>query len=145
MVTPITATVASSTSAITGNGVDAAVIFKALGEQTRVRIAMLLVGQELCVCDLTEILRLPQSTISRHMTQLRQSKLVIDRRVGTWIHYRLANDKVAREISRLLENSFRDMQPYKSDRERLAAHAVKSGCAPAKTKKKSHSQKSATA
>jgi ArsR family transcriptional regulator len=145
MVTPITATLANSASAVTGNGVDAAVVFKALGEQTRVRIAMLLVGQELCVCDLTEILRLPQSTISRHMTQLRQSKLVIDRRVGTWIHYRLADDKVAREISRLLENSFREMQPYKGDRERLAAHAVKSGCAPAKMKKKSRSRKSATA
>ncbi len=143
MVTPILETVPTRKSAVTRGSVDATVIFKALAEQTRVRIAMLLIGQELCVCDLTEILKLPQSTISRHMTQLRQSGLVIDRRAGTWIHYRLADDKVAREISRFLDNSYRNMQPYKSDRERLTAHAVKSGCAPAKTKKKSCSQKAA--
>jgi len=124
---------------------DAAGIFKALGEQTRMRIAMLLVGQELCVCDLTEVLRLPQSTISRHMTKLRQSGLVADRREGIWIHYRLADDKVAKDISQLLDNSFRNMQPYRGDRERLAAHAVKSGCLPSSTKKKSRSQQTAVA
>jgi ArsR family transcriptional regulator len=124
---------------------DAASIFKALGDQTRMRIAMLLAGQELCVCDLTEVLRLPQSTISRHMTQLRQSGLVADRREGTWKHYRFIDDRVAKDISQLLDNSFRNMEPYKGDRERLAAHAVKSGCSPSTTKKKLRSQQAAVA
>ena len=124
---------------------DAAGIFKALGEQTRMRIAMLLVAGELCVCDLTEILRLPQSTISRHMTRLRQSGLVADRREGTWIHYRLADDGIVKEIKRLIDHSFRDMQPYKSDRERLAAHVVKSGCTPKATRKNLKSKQRANA
>ena len=114
---------------------DAADIFKALGEQTRIRIVMLLVAGELCVCDLTEILGLPQSTISRHMTRLRQSGLVADRREGTWIHYRLADDGIVKEIKLLIDNSFRDMEPYKSDRGKLAAHVVKSGCTPKAAKK----------
>jgi len=114
---------------------DAADIFRALGEQTRLRIVMLLVTGELCVCDLTEILGLPQSTISRHMTRLRQSGLVADRREGTWIHYRLADDGIVKEIKLLIDNSFRDREPYKGDRERLAGHVVKSGCAPKAAKK----------
>lgn len=145
MVTPTLETTTTSKFVTSRSNVDASVIFKALAEQIRVRIAMLLVGQELCVCDLTEILKLPQSTISRHMTQLRHSGLVTDRRAGTWIHYRLAGDRVAREISRFLDNSYRNMQPYKSDRDRLATHAVKSGCIPTKTRKKSRSQKAAVA
>ena len=84
---------------------DAADIFRALGEQTRVRIVMLLVAGELCVCDLTEVIGLPQSTISRHMTRLRQSGLVADRREGTWIHYRLADDGIVKEIKPLIDNS----------------------------------------
>lgn len=124
---------------------DAANIFKALGEQTRMRIAMLLIGQELCVCDLTEVLRLPQSTISRHMTQLRQSGLVVDRRDGIWTHYRLADDKVVRDISQLLDNSFRNTQPYKGDQKRLAAHTIKSGCSPSPKKKRSRPQPAAAA
>jgi len=125
--------------------IDAASIFKALGEPTRMRIAMLLVEQELCVCDLTEVLRLPQSTISRHMTQLRQSGLVADRREGIWIHYRLANDRIVKDINQLLDSSFRNMQPYKGDRERLAAHAVKSGCSPSTAGRKSRSRQAAVA
>lgn len=144
MVTPTLETITTSRFVTSRSNVDATVIFKALAEQIRVRIAMLLIGQELCVCDLTEILKLPQSTISRHMTQLRQSGLVIDRRAGTWIHYRLADDRVAKEISRFLDSAYRNMQPYKRDRERLAAHVVKSGCAPTKTKKNSCSSKVAT-
>ena len=80
-------------------------LFKGLAEPTRLRIVVLLLERELCVCDLMAVLRLPQSTISRHMTKLRQSGLVADRREGIWIHYRLADDKVAKNISQLLDNS----------------------------------------
>ena len=63
-------------------------IFKALGDETRLRImALLLGGQELCVCDLMAALDLPQSTVSRHLSYLRNAGLVDDRRQGIWMYY----------------------------------------------------------
>lgn len=67
-------------------------IFKALSDETRLRILALLGGGELCVCDLMTVLDLPQSTVSRHLATLRNAELVEDRRQGVWMYYRLAMD-----------------------------------------------------
>ncbi|WP_285907622.1 ArsR/SmtB family transcription factor [Pseudodesulfovibrio pelocollis] len=61
--------------------------FKGLSEATRLRILGLLAGGELCVCDLIEVLGLPQSTVSRHLASLRKSGWVEARRSGKWMHY----------------------------------------------------------
>ncbi|OGL40345.1 MAG: hypothetical protein A3C43_01080 [Candidatus Schekmanbacteria bacterium RIFCSPHIGHO2_02_FULL_38_11] len=72
---------------------DLAKFFKAMSDETRLRILHLLTYGELCVCDLMEVLSLPQSTISRHMAYLKNAGLVIDRRNGVWVHYSLAKPK----------------------------------------------------
>jgi ArsR family transcriptional regulator len=64
-------------------------LFKALSDETRLRILSLLTADELCVCDLMEVLQLPQSTVSRHLAYLRNAGLVYDRRQGVWMYYRL--------------------------------------------------------
>lgn len=64
-------------------------LFKALSDETRLRILSLLTAGELCVCDLMEVLQLPQSTVSRHLAYLRSTGLVDDRRQGVWMYYRL--------------------------------------------------------
>jgi len=62
--------------------------FKALGDETRLRImALILSGQELCVCDIMAALDLPQSTVSRHLSYLRNTGLISDRRQGIWMYY----------------------------------------------------------
>ena len=68
--------------------------FKALADETRLRILSLLRQGELCVCDLMAVLQLPQSTISRHLAVLRNAGWVIDRRQGIWMYYHLADDGV---------------------------------------------------
>lgn len=68
-------------------------LFKALSDETRLRILALLATGELCVCDLMAILDLPQSTVSRHLAYLRNSGLVKDRRDGVWMYYRLAQNE----------------------------------------------------
>ncbi|WP_305041016.1 ArsR/SmtB family transcription factor [Geoalkalibacter sp.] len=65
-------------------------LFKALSDETRLRILALLTRGELCVCDLMSILGLPQSTVSRHLAYLRNAGLVTDRRQGVWMYYELA-------------------------------------------------------
>src|SRR3954468_23179515 len=64
-------------------------LFRALADPTRLRILGLLLAGEVCVCDIHESLRIPQSKASRHLAYLRQSGLVETRRDGLWVHYRL--------------------------------------------------------
>src|ERR1043165_6185443 len=66
-------------------------VFKALADETRLRILGLLLTGEVCVCDIHESLKIPQSKTSRHLAYLRRSGLVETRREGLWIHYRLAD------------------------------------------------------
>ena len=64
-------------------------LFRALGDETRLRIIALLAHGELCVCHLQAALELPQPNVSRQLAILRAAGLVEDRREGTWVYYRL--------------------------------------------------------
>ncbi|HEI8955468.1 TPA: metalloregulator ArsR/SmtB family transcription factor [Serratia liquefaciens] len=66
-------------------------LFKNLSDETRLKIVLLLrESGELCVCELSGTLEESQPKISRHLSMLRESGLLIDRRDGKWIHYRLS-------------------------------------------------------
>lgn len=65
-------------------------LFKACSDPTRLRLLFLLALRELCVCELVEVLEVPQGKISRHLAILKQAQLVRDRRDATWIYYSLA-------------------------------------------------------
>jgi ArsR family transcriptional regulator len=67
-------------------------LYKALGDDTRLRIVALLSHGELCVCHVEAALGLPQPTTSRHLAVLRNAGVVETRRDGSWIYYRLASD-----------------------------------------------------
>jgi ArsR family transcriptional regulator len=65
-------------------------LFAALAHETRLRsLLLLLLHEELCVCELTHALGAAQPHISRHLGHLRELGLVVDRRAGLWIHYRI--------------------------------------------------------
>jgi DNA-binding transcriptional ArsR family regulator len=64
-------------------------IAKALGDENRVRVLMLLRSGELCLCQIIEMLQLAPSTVSKHMAILHQAGLVEGRKQGRWIYYRL--------------------------------------------------------
>jgi len=66
-------------------------LFKGLSDETRLNLVLLLREKgELCVCELTLILKESQPKISRHLALLRDAGLLIDRREGKWIYYRLS-------------------------------------------------------
>ena len=69
---------------------DAVQLFKALADETRLRILNLVAHQELCVCHIVEALGMGQSKVSRHLAHLRNAGLVNDRREGLWMYYSLA-------------------------------------------------------
>jgi DNA-binding transcriptional ArsR family regulator len=65
-------------------------VFKCLADDTRSKITLLIVAQgELCVCELTAALDLSQPKISRHLALLRSAGLLMHRRQGHWVYYRL--------------------------------------------------------
>jgi ArsR family transcriptional regulator, arsenate/arsenite/antimonite-responsive transcriptional repressor len=84
-------------------------ITKALSDGNRLRVVVALMDQkELCVCQITEMLRLATATVSRHMSVLQNAQLVISRKECRWVYYRLDESfpKILRQwIMSSLENS----------------------------------------
>lgn len=70
---------------------DILAITGALADQSRVRILFSLRDGELCVCQIVELLQLATSTISKHLSILRQAGLVDSRKDARWMYYRLAD------------------------------------------------------
>jgi DNA-binding transcriptional ArsR family regulator len=72
---------------------DAAVqISRALGHPARLRTVAMLRSGELCVCQITEVLQLAQSTVSSHLRELRRAGLITERKDGRWVYFTLAED-----------------------------------------------------
>ena len=65
-------------------------IARALGDENRVRILMALRQRKLCVCQITAFLDLAPSTTSKHLSILRQSRLIESSKQGRWVYYHLA-------------------------------------------------------
>ncbi len=102
-------------------------LFKALSDETRLRILALLAEGELCVCDLMATLELPQSTVSRHLAYLRNTELVEDRRQGVWMYYRLAEKGGAlrRDLMALLQIHLNKLPQTRQDQSSLQAYLEK--------------------
>ena len=93
-------------------------LFKALSDPTRLRCLFLLLKEdELCVCELTHALALPQPKISHHLANLRKSGLVNDRKEGLWIYYRL-HPQLPHWVIEMLNTTVNGIQndnPFASD------------------------------
>jgi ArsR family transcriptional regulator len=107
---------------------DKELFFKALADETRLRLLNLMGTDEVCVCFFVEVLKTNQPKISRHLAYLRRAGIVSARRDGQWMHYRIAEPSDA-DAALVLKNTLtwlandREMQ---RDRARL----VKVCCAP---------------
>jgi ArsR family transcriptional regulator len=96
-------------------------LFKALADDTRLRILALLQAGEICVCDIHGSLGLPQPTVSRHLAYLRKSGLVRGRKDGLWVHYRLATlpDPVMQAVMDAVNHALGHVEAGEKDRKRL--------------------------
>src|SRR4051812_11021068 len=96
-------------------------LFKALADVTRLRILGLLLSGEVCVCDIHESLKIPQSKASRHLAYLRKSGLVETRRQGLWVHYRLGRlaNPVLGAIGDAVAHALTHIDAVQRDGERL--------------------------
>jgi ArsR family transcriptional regulator len=96
-------------------------LFKALGDETRLRIVALLSHGELCVCHLEEALGLSQPHVSRHLAILRMAGVVEHRRHGSWVYYSLAPqvDADCEQQLKALVRTFGKRAVLRKDLERL--------------------------
>ena len=98
-------------------------VFKGFADPTRIRILSLLAAGELCVCDLVDILDLPQPTVSRHLAYLRASNLVAVTRDLNFAHYRLAEPKgdVHRNLIACVKRCFTGIKSLDAERRQAVA------------------------
>jgi ArsR family transcriptional regulator len=96
-------------------------LFAALADRTRLRLLNLMNGREVCVCYFVEILGQSQPKISRHLAYLRASGVVVARRDGKWMHYRIVFpvDPGAAKILRETLDALRADKQMQADRLRL--------------------------
>ncbi|HEY6837564.1 MAG TPA: metalloregulator ArsR/SmtB family transcription factor, partial [Geobacteraceae bacterium] len=109
-----------------------ALVFQSLAEEIRLRIlALLLEEQELCVCDLMAVLQLPQSTVSRHLSHLKNAGWLSDRREAVWVHYSIAKPlgPLQQSLLPVLRHFLRDEPVAKADVERLRSFNCGNSCA----------------
>lgn len=103
---------------------DPNLLFEALADETRRRIlALLLTRGELCVCDLFGVLDLPQPKVSRHLAVLRESALLVSRKQGTWVYYRLNPDMPlwAAQVLSAMADGVTRLEPYRADKRQVDA------------------------
>ena len=79
-------------------------VMKALSDPNRIKIVKILEKKELCVCEITALLGLAQSTVSKHLKLLEDAGLVDSGRDGLWVNYRLADGRESPYADALLKN-----------------------------------------
>lgn len=102
--------------------------FKALADANRLRILNLLLHGELCVCDIQFVLEASQPNVSRHLSYLKNSGLVLDRRDGFRIFYRLADPKqgAKKRLFKFLQDAYKNEEELQHDTRRLK-EAIQAG------------------
>lgn len=96
--------------------------FRLLSDETRLRCLSLMKHHgELCVCELVYTLGISQPKVSRHLASLRDAGIVIDKRQGQWIYYRINPklDSWARQVINKTANETAAQTPYCNDLDRL--------------------------
>ena len=111
---------------------DSIKLIKALSDETRMRIFLLLSQHELCVCELMNILDMEQSRISHALRPLKESELIISQREGTWILYSL---NTALAESPIVKGIIKEVKSNPEDMNRLIQ------CKKAKIKQKCKKEK----
>jgi len=104
--------------------------FKMLADSTRLRCLLLMQAEgELCVCELTHALNLSQPKISRHLAHLREAGVLVARRNGTWMNYRI-NPELDGWALNILQDTLdgvRTLEPFVSDHKMLDVMADRPG------------------
>ena len=120
--------------------------FRVLADETRWRIVRLVMDRALCVCELSDILEMPQSSVSSHVQIIRRAGLLESETCGKWTYFRIGHDHLA--LLKSLVRRFQDDGTFASDAEKAEARLARreTSCCPgpiklAKSRKPNSSRK----
>ncbi len=107
-----------------------ALLFRALGDRTRLRIVNLLARGSLCVCDIQRILAQPQSSVSRHLALLKSAGLIRDRRDGMRTFYALTawESPLARGVLAAIRSHLAADADFRTDMDELERLRARGEC-----------------
>lgn len=94
-------------------------LFKLLSDETRLRVVSLLYNNELCVCQMTGILDVPQPKISKALSKLRDLNLVTDTRKDKFVYYTLKNHDVLDRLLTDIHDNLHDYPVLKTDYQKI--------------------------
>ncbi len=77
-------------------------VFKALSDSNRIRILKMLEEKPMCVCDIKDVLGLANSTVSKHLSLLRDAEFISDEKDGKWVYYSLNKMNYEKYINQIL-------------------------------------------
>jgi ArsR family transcriptional regulator len=97
-------------------------IFKALSDRNRIRIVKMLQKKSLCVCEIKDVLKLATSTVSKHLSILREAGLIVDWKDGKWINYKINPEPDSLVANALLYTQLQieDDETIKNDRKLIS-------------------------
>lgn len=79
-------------------------LFKALSDPNRLRILKMLQTKPLCVCEIREVLQLANSTVSKHLSILRDAGFIVEKKEGKWVNYNINHHPADSRISAILSS-----------------------------------------
>jgi len=97
--------------------------FKALSDINRIRILKMLEVRALCVCEITDVLGLATSTVSKHLSILRDTGFILDSKEGKWVNYQLNNtmaDPYVQQLLPLIRSWLPDYETILDDKKTVA-------------------------
>lgn len=97
-------------------------IFKALSDKNRLRIILMLTKRKLCVCEIQDILGITVSTVSKHLSILRDIGFIVDEKEGKWVNYSLntaSKDIILNQVMLVLPFYLNDDELIQSDLEKV--------------------------
>lgn len=102
---------------------DPVTFFRAMADDTRWRIIHLVMERALCVCELADILEMPQSSVSSHVQIIRKAELLESETCGKWTYFQICRSRLA--LLKTLLKSFPGNETYAQDADRAAARLAR--------------------
>lgn len=92
-------------------------LFKALAEESRLRILSLIIENDMCVCNIEICLNMTQSNASRHLTVLKQNGILQSYKQAQWTYYRISDSfkRENNELYQYLQTRLKELPTYQKD------------------------------
>jgi ArsR family transcriptional regulator len=97
-------------------------IFKALSDKSRIRIMKMLQNKKLCVCEIRAVLGLATSTVSQHLSVLKEAGLILDEKEGKWINYMINTNSESKDVKNAIlfvSLGLEEDEAIKKDRQKI--------------------------